>query len=206
MPKSNGQDYQTPNKLWVGISPLALIDLYDGASVRLSAETKINPCFSAVVEGGFYLKYLPIDRISPKGFLIKPSIKCYLNKKGLYSGYYLGAEYMYKKIDYQLNDSISINDVGSAKQYPMRRTLNVVSLKFGHVEDWGDNWILELYVGLGVRFTDSKAFGLTPQQEEGRFKTNADCEECNAGFYLRQTGNLTQLNLTAGLKIGYRIL
>lgn len=191
----------------VGLSPLSLIDLFDGASLRANAEVLLHKNISFALEGGYYLNYLPVSRKKPEGYLFKPAIKYYFNEIKKLEGSYIALEYQYKNIDYELRDSIKVNGVGFVKQYPMHRTVNCISLKYGALKDLGGRWFLEYYYGVGVRFIKSDAFNLSQEEQDGIIRSAAAAEDDGdtTSSYLRKTGNIVSLNVTAGIKINYRI-
>ncbi len=111
------------NEVILSLSPLALADIFDGASLRGGAEVKLNPTHAVAIEGGVYLPYLKATKIDPKGFLIRPSVKKYLKGK---KGKFIALEYMYKKQDFDFRDSIVIATDSFEKQYERKGNITLI--------------------------------------------------------------------------------
>lgn len=153
------------NSLIVSMSPLALVDVFDGASLRVDGEVKIKKNYAAALETGFYLPYLKATKIEPHGILIRPSFKKYLNDQTC-SGKFIALEYMYKNQGYDFRDSIVIDTDRFEKQYTMKRLIHSLVFKYGNLKNIGSHFILEWHLGLGIRHIRSHS-SLTKEEEDG---------------------------------------
>jgi uncharacterized protein DUF3575 len=191
------------NKIVITFAPLALADIFDGPSCRLGAELKVRRNISCAVEGGGYLKYVDVNKINTKGFLIKPTVKYYLNKNSRIGGRYLALEYMFKDQDYDFEDSMATGEIHFERQYAMKRTVNTLSVKYGDLINYGQYFILEWYAGIGVRHIRSKS-ALT-KEEENMILSGSEYGCLLSEDFIRKTGTMVYPNFLIGLKIGLRI-
>jgi hypothetical protein len=192
----------TDNSIIINMSPLSLIDVFDGASLRAGGEVKLNRNISAAVEAGYYLTYLKATKINPQGFLIRPSVKYYLNKQTS-SGKYVALEYQYKNQRYDFRDSIVLNATRFEKQYAMKRAVHSLVFKFGHLKNIGKNFILEWHCGVGIRHIRSHS-DLSKEEADGILTGEAgDCPMQED--FIRLTGTRIFPDFHGGIKIGYRI-
>ncbi len=190
------------NTFILNFSPLSLVDVFDGASVRVGGEVKIKRNYAAALETGFYLPYLKATKIEPHGVLIRPSFKKYLNGQTC-SGKYIALEYMYKNQGYDFRDSIVIDADRFEKQYTMKRLIHSLVFKYGNLKNVGKDFILEWHVGVGVRHIRSHS-NLTKEEEDGILSGEAgDCPIQED--IIRLTGTRIFPDFRAGIKIGYRI-
>jgi hypothetical protein len=193
---------QTPvkdNSVIISLSPMALADIFDGASVRLNGEIKIAPAYAAGLEGGFYLPYLKATKIEPHGFLIRPSIKKYLNGK-TNSGKFIALEYMYKKQGFDFRDSIVIDTDRYEKQYTIKRQVHSIVFKYGKLINIGKRLVLEWYCGIGIRHIRSHS-NLTAAEEDGILTGEAgDCPVQED--IIRLTGTRIFPDFRGGIKVG----
>ena len=198
----NAQELATDNSILVTMSPLALTDMFDGPSLRLGSEVKMRRNIAAVLEGGYYLHYLKSTKIDPSGYLIRPSLKYYLNKQNC-SGKYIALEYQYKNQDYDFRDSIVMDGSRFEKEYAMKRVIHSVVFKYGKLKNIGNHLTLEWYCGAGIRHIRSHS-DLTAAEENGILTGEAgDCPIQED--FIRLTGTRIFPDFRAGIKIGYRI-
>lgn len=190
------------NTLIMTISPLALGDVFDGASIRLGAEVTLRDNIALAFEGGYYLEYLKSTKIDPHGFLLRPSIKRYLNKKNG-TGKFIAIEYMYKNQGFDFRDSIVVETDRFEKQYTMKRVIHSAVFKYGNLIPIGKKFTLEWHCGVGVRHIRSDS-NLTPEEEDGILTGEAgDCPIQED--IIRLTGTRIFPDFRAGIKIGYKI-
>jgi hypothetical protein len=200
---SGQKGHYRDNKFFVALSPLALADIFDGASGRVSAEFKLHRNITLSTEGGTYFNYIHTSKIDPRGFLVKPCVKYYLNKDGVAGGRYLALEYLYKNQDYDFKDSMATASIRFERQYPMNRVVHSLSVKYGNVANYGRHFILEWYCGAGVRYIRSKS-GLTTNEADAILEGDENGCLFQESF-IRKTGNIFSPNIVAGIKIGYSI-
>lgn len=198
------QDETNPdNQLLLTLAPLALIDLFDGASYRPGFEVKLKRNIAFAFQGGGYVNYFQSTKINPKGVVLKPSVKYYLDRQHRTSGRYVAVEYQYKSQDYDFRDSIAIVDTRTYRQYGIRRTVNCLSFKYGNLKNYGRHFVVEWYGGLGIRYMQSRS-ELSALEEDGVLPGRR--LECPLQENLiRITGNRVYPNFLLGIKIGYRV-
>ena len=183
------------------VAPLALIDIYDGASFRAGGELFVKKNISVALHGGTYIDYLKATKIDPKGFLIKPSVRYYMPKKKYRR--YLALEYMHKEQEYAFVDKLVVNEVGQEMKYGMSRKVHALNFKYGKIVNLGRHFILDWYLGVGVRKIKS-ANDLSDDQQQF---VNSVGNECTAQENLiRQTGNLIYPDFQLGLKLGFKAI
>jgi hypothetical protein len=195
------QEY-SDGKLSVSVAPLSLIDIFDGASYRLGAEAKIYSHWAIAVEAGGYLKYLPVAKMNPEGYVVKPCLKFYFTPEA--SGKYIAFEYQYKDQRYDVKDSLEVNDFRFEKQYQMKRKMNCFSLKYGQVEDLGEHFFIEWYAGIGIRYMNSRS-SLTREEEDAILDGEENGSTMTKNL-VRIIGDLVYPNFIVGMKIGLRIM
>jgi hypothetical protein len=194
------------NKIYISLSPCALIDVLDYPSIRISADAKVYKNISISVENAIYptmgLRFYKED---VSGFAIKPCVKFYLKRNQIINKNYIGLEYQYKQQYYHLTDSIKLNSGNPFyKRYGVTRYINCINVKYGELYNLNKRWIAEWFAGIGIRFFHS--FTDLPQEEyDGIIFKEALGNTSMAGSQARQTGNRTILNFTAGVNIGYRL-
>lgn len=187
----------------LGVAPLAIIDVFDAPSIRLSVEVPISQRIALGIEGGFVF-YESMYKEKPGGFIIKPVIKYYLNPKGDVKRYF-AFEYMFKEQHYYLTDSLKINDVRYKKTYNMKRKAVAFTLKYGQVFKWKGVFDIDWFVGAGIRFQNSVS-ELTPEEERSVLtgldsETGTDHGDSEVAIMQRQSGRFVYPNVTAGLKL-----
>ena len=190
------------NNVIVTLSPLALVDIYDGASLRLGTEIRLQDNLSFAIEGGYYLTYLKSTKINPNGYLLRPTFKYYLNKQNG-SGRYIALQYQYKNQTYEMLDSIEIDNTTFEKQYGMKRTVNSVVVNYGNLRNLGDNFLLEWYFGIGIRHIRSHS-NLSNEEYDGILTgEEGDCPIQED--IIRLTGTRIFPDFRVGIKIGFRM-
>ena len=190
--------------LIAGIAPLSLIDIFDGISIRPTVDIKLYKNYALGLEYGHYLDIDGEFKRGQTGYLIKSTFKYYLNQERVY-GKYVAIEYQYKDASYGLDDQISLpNQEPFLKNYSMNRKSNLYTLKFGETKSMGKYFVIDFYVGLGVRFLKSTAIGIS-QEELNNISTTEDNEDTLIEGFYTEPGNFIRPNLTLGFKLGYKI-
>lgn len=191
-------------KLSFTISPLSLIDIFDGSSLRLGIEKQISSNFSSHIESGFYLGNLNVYKRNPKGYLYKLGLN-YTIKKNVdeKTATYLGVEYQYKDQDYEYVDSFAVKTVRFEKQYKMNRKMNCFSLKIGSKPLLLEKMYVDMFVGLGIRFMNSTN-NLTQEEKDGLLNGEEN-GSTQADSFLNPIGKYGTINFIFGFKFGYRI-
>jgi len=192
------------NKYYITLSPVALIDVLDHPSLRISGDAKIYKNITLSVENIFYMRLGDwFYKKDAHGFSIKPCVKYWLNKDKINGGY-IGLEYQYKQLYYNLSDSIKISGVGQYfKEYGMTRYVNCINIKYGELTTISGRFISEFFIGVGIRFLHS--FSELSKEEHDNIIYGDDHHniEMDQGA-ARTIGNHIYPNITLGYKIGYR--
>lgn len=197
------------NKFWINTAPLSLIDVFGGNSYRIGIEYKLYKNITNSIEFGKYFNYaktgfLYLLKINSQGYIVRASLKYYLNKNKLAVGNYLSIEYLYKNITFDYIDSILIKPNPTyAKQYTIHKEISAVTVKYGLVKIYKSRFVIDLYAGVGVRYFSKGYFTLTPEEEEGLLAGENHGDWVGAGQ--RATGDFWIPNVNAGIKIGFRI-
>jgi hypothetical protein len=199
--KSFAQSQVEDKALLITVSPLALADIYDGASLRIGLETKLNQKVGLALEGGSYLTYLKSTKINPKGFLIRPSVKYYFSQQS--PGKFVALEYMYKDQKFDFRDSIALNNNRFEKEYGIKRIVHSVVVKYGKLMNLGKKFAFEWYLGVGVRYMRSHST-LSAEEESGILSGEEGSCPIQEDI-IRLTGTRIFPDFRGGVKIGYRI-
>ncbi|WP_298140649.1 hypothetical protein [Flavobacterium sp.] len=195
--------YNSDSKLNVFIAPLPLIDVFDGSSIRLGVDFKVNRKFRAAIESGTYFSTIDAYKINPRGFIIKPEIKFKVYEND-HSKQFIGIEYQYKEQSYDFKDSISVVEgVNYEMQYKINRKMNCISLKCISLQNLSEKITFEYFFGIGIRFLRSKN-NLSDEENDGILD-----DEIHGGtqaeYQIRPIGKINTVNLIAGIRFGYKI-
>lgn len=201
-----GQDSLTDCKFSIKTAPLSLINLYDGPCYKIGAEIKLYKNVSTYIEYG---GYIPVGHTgwwwkeNAAGFQIRPEIKLYLNEKGLTSGNYISVEYFYKKQNFDFWATIKYDTTKTLTNYHIWKEVSCFNIKYGELLiGQKSRFFIEYFAGLGVWFNNGKD-NLTDTDRK-----NIQIGEGQGGIaagLIRSTEQQTWLNITAGLKLGFRI-
>jgi hypothetical protein len=194
------------HKIFISLSPLALVDYKDGSAIRLSADVKVWRRWAVSAEAGFYtsLANAFAYKADPHGIVFKPMVKYYLNKNGKVYEDYLGLEYQYKHQRYDLDDSIAAGGSTYFKQYSMIRNVNCINVKAGHLHHLSRKILLEAFLGAGIRFFHSST-NLPREEYDAIVRSEEQSNRTGGGSQAREIGNHVYPNFTAGIKLAYWI-
>jgi hypothetical protein len=193
------------NKFYISISPGGFIDYKDGSSIRLSADARVYKNIALSIEAGFYTSFGNVFsyKTDPRGFLIKPCIKVYFDKKS--NGGYIGLEYQYKRQTYTEYDSIDISRTSRyGKTYGITRYVNCINAKYGELKNITKRIIWEWYVGAGIRFFNSFT-DLSQDEYDGILRGESRYNTTGGGYSARVIGRHVYPNITIGIKLGVRL-
>ena len=194
------------NKFCIKTSPLSFLSIYDGPAYKIGTEIKLHKNISTYLEYGGYIQThnVPIWwKENLTGFTVKSEIKYYLNRKKLTVGKYIALEYSYKNQIFGFWGTIKVDSVTSySKDYNISKEASCFNLKFGEVFIKRKRFVFEYFGGMGVIFIKGKD-GLTDFEKKNL--KHGENEGGTAAGIIRDTGPWETLNLTAGIKLGYRI-
>lgn len=199
---SMSQAQEEDNRLTFKISPLSLINLYDGPCYKVGAELKIYRNLAAYFEYGGYFNvghnhWWWKEHIH--GFLTKSELRFYLNKDGLASGGYLSTEYYYRKQDFGFWATIRHDSTESIKDYHIWKEVNCFNLKYGYQEVDGP-LALDMFAGMGVWLMNARDD--LSDTERINIKTG-EHEGGTAAAHIRAVGKEVWFPFTFGVRIGY---
>jgi hypothetical protein len=156
------------NYFCIKTSPIPLIDVYGSNSYRLGAEFKLigNTAFS--FEAGQYFGFGGIFEIKhhPKGFILRPEFKVYLNKDGLTVGPYISIDAFYKKIDFGYTDSIRFRpNPPFEKTYNIWKNVYSINVRYGEMLAGYKMFTIEWFAGGGIRYIKGRN-DLSPEEND----------------------------------------
>jgi hypothetical protein len=193
------------NKICIKTSPLALIDPYGCYSYRLGMEFKLihNTAFSFELGKYYGVGNKKLDlKIHPRGFIIRPEIKYYLNKDKLSVGTFLSLDFFYKKINFDYKDSIHLPSIATfQKQYSIWKEVYSINARYGSLIVHKKKLTVEWYVGGGVRFIKGRN-SLSPDENEHILTGENHGDLIGDG---QRAVSGVWPNLTIGFKLGYSI-
>lgn len=191
------QPEKNRDKLTVTLAPLALIDIYDSASLRVDAELKLSENWVLYAEAGPYLPYLKATKIDVKETYFSPGIKYYFSQKK-----YFAFDYFFKEQQYGFDNKLRIDNQKQTVNYDMERKVHRVSLKLGKLKHY-KNVTLDWYGGIGLRYIDSAAHLSAQDQEQLSQSTGNECTVQEN--MIRKTGKFWMPDVSLGLKIGCKL-
>ena len=196
----DSEDHLLEHTLLLTLSPLALADIYDGASYRIGAEIKTGPKFAVAIEGGGYLNYLKSTKSNPKGFLIKPEIKYYFGQNAKGDRKFTSIEYGFKDQQYDFKHPLLVDENPVERKYKMWRKVHTVTLKYGLSRNWGRRFNLQWYAGVGLRILNSDR----ELSEADREMLATATDDCSLQENLiKVVGNKVSPNFQLGLRLGF---
>jgi hypothetical protein len=188
------------NYFCIKTSPLPLIDPYGSNSYRLGAEFKLvgNTAFS--FEAGQYFGFGGVFEIKqhPKGVILRPEFKVYLNKDGLTAGPYISIDAFYKKIDFGYTDSIRFRgNQPFEKTYNIWKNVYSINVRYGETMMSYKMLTLEWFAGGGIRYIKGRN-DLSPDENDNILTGENHGSEIGMGQ--RAISGLWP-NITAGFKL-----
>lgn len=180
-------------------TPLTLIDIVNGGSAVIIAESFPAKQISVSMELGAYYRFGGYGMRHLHGWRSGMELRYYFNENPDYD-YFFGLRYFYKKIGFEITDSIKIDltQGAYARTYNVTKDVNVIDFVFGtrNFTPLKKN-ITEFYFGLGVRFKNTSCSQLSSLE--------ADHRQYGDSFIfpiLMENGSYTHLDFLFGIKIG----
>ena len=176
---------------------MSLVDFTNGGSVALIAESFPTRKISVSMELGTYYSLAGYGMKKLHGWRSGFEMRYYFNENKTWD-YFFGVRYFYKKIGFDVTDSVKLDSIPYAKTHLDHKEVNVIDLIFGTRNfSPGKKFEHEFYFGIGIRFKNTTTFGLTPDEVDNRVYGNS--------LFLpliMQSGNSVHLDLLFGIKIG----
>jgi len=190
------------NKIAIKTNPDTYFDLFGGASYGLAIECKLYKNIAGSIEYGRYYNLNFSSLINPVGYIIRPEIKYYLNNHKRTSGGFLSLELMHKEISFDYVDSFKIgNSPAYQKQYGISKNVSCITIKCGELKVYQSGFILEWYIGGGIRFSNGHNT-LTTDENNGILTGENHGADIGAA---QRSFNEILPNLSLGFEIGYRL-
>ena len=196
------------NTWWVQYNPLTLTE--PEVPITATIHYKTNGRIAIALDAGFFIakqNYSDNGFTQYNGFRLKPAIKYYLQgyKKSPH-GLYFSLEGLLKRTINKKQEWLSqTNSTGQSvfsqlANYKERKLVYGINLLFGGeiILDKEQRWMLDLYLGLGIRNKQFKANNLPTG-------LSVDYSNDNSNRVFNIFLNGTYMSVPAGLKVGYRI-
>ena len=200
------KDSVIDNRFCVKVSPLSLLNHYDGPCYKVGAEIKLHNNISTYFEYGGYVKIkesIFYAKNNLTGFILKSEIKYYLNRKNLTTGQYISLEYSYKNQNFGFWGNIKVDSLTTYyKDYNISKDVSCFNLKFGEVSNKNKWFIFEYFAGMGILFMKGSN-NLTEFERENIM--HGEKQGGNPAGLIRLTQPWATLSITAGIKLGFRI-
>lgn len=129
-------------------SPISLIDIYNGGSVKFGIEYRFISTMSICIEGGKYFKkFNGLGLKNMNGNLFKVELRYYLpnNDEGLF----FGLEYYYKEQSFNYSDTV-MSIPNYYKEFTVSKYVNTFNLRIGIMKSDSKSFY-EFSAGLGYR-------------------------------------------------------
>ena len=193
------QPQQIDEILLITLSPLALADIYDGASYRIGSEIKAGSKLAFALEAGGYLNYLKSTKINPKGFIVKPEIKYYHGNNAKGDRKFVSFEYGFKDQEYGFRHKLLVEERPVEKKYQMFRKTHTFTFKYGVSRKLGHRFYLQWFGGIGLRLLHSGR----ELSESERDYIDAAVDDCSMQENLiKVEGRKVYPNFQLGLRLG----
>jgi hypothetical protein len=181
-------------------TPLTLIDIFNGTSANIIAESFLVKQFSVSMELGAYYWLAGYGMKHLHGWRTGMEFRYYFNENPNYD-YFFGLRYFYKQVGFSITDSIQLNAVSYTKNHLVHKEVNVVDLVFGTRQfNPGKKYVTEFYFGIGVRFKNTTCFDLTQNELDHRFYGDSFVFPI-----LMENGQYVHLDFLFGVKVGIGI-
>jgi hypothetical protein len=207
--QKNKTDSLQNHRLSIEISPLSLLNGYE-QSYRIGLEVNLYKNLSVYIEGsGYFLinnNFFDLDgRLSNvKGDIIKCELKYYLNQYSEFKRNYLSVQGFYKKQSFDWQDSIHLTP---AYLTTFRDFKNVYAfdIKYGQVITYKKRFIVDWYIGIGVRFKNVTSTLTSTQQAALEYDDDNEYDSDLLGDIVNPTGKSIVPDIDLGIRIGYLI-
>jgi hypothetical protein len=205
---SHGQaDSITQSRIWIKTNPIDYVLGYNGKIANLGIECRLAPNYSLASELGFYYSISNSSEtfFNNTGLRIKEEIKHYSAKNsGKWLGYY-SLELAYGNHSFDRTDSLLYitppnSYEGYTKLYHVSKEFYGLLVQRGFIRQFPCGFILELYVGIGLRYNQVKS---NLSADELAHRSFGDS---TLPFDLSlQEGNHIVPRINLGVKVGFRV-
>ena len=192
------------NRFSLKINPLPLLDIYGGISWRIGTEFKLKNNIAASLEYGKYFNYGTKGlKLNTKGDIIRVEVKYYRNDDKLCLGGFFSLEYLYKNTSFDYIDSIKIASTPTyEKRYTIYKEISCLTFKVGELNVYKNHFLVEWYMGVGLRFYTCGHNTLTDEENDGVLRGEGHGDL--SGDAMRVNAFKIFPNLSAGVKLGFK--
>lgn len=193
MPDTTNYSMKLMNTIF--IEPIALIDGYNGSSLRIGTEYSFNRRYTVTATVGTYF--------SMPYYMLKLEAKRYFDFNAD-ERYYLSLQYFYKHNNHILHDyipdSLDRNKHIEDVTYHIEKFATGISLNGGYVKFHKHGLIIEGYTGIGMRYRVGNLHDITHDKQELLFHYHED----TAGNFTDSPGTGWIFEILLGMRIGWR--
>lgn len=195
MPEAKADTIPSRKRVSIQISPLALLDFYNGSSYRLGTQVNVSRTLALSADFGGYFRNFSYLK-NNKGFYSYFAVKYALPK----SSSWLSLSYSYKQQAFDYHDSY-IQDPTTPITVHVQKYVNSISLNYEtRVGQLFKDGYIDFFAGLGVRFRNVYSFQTKHQFDE--LKEGGDSQTL---YLVLIPGNKAWINLNFGMRIGFGI-
>lgn len=186
------------NNFSIRLSPLSLIDFYNGSSYKLGFEKKLFYATSIYGDfGGYFKNFNGFENFT--GYNLDLGLRYYISKKEINQGSYISINYFHKNQGFDYIDTALFKQT-SETEYRIQKKINCVNLNFGYVHVFKNRLVLDVIGGLGVRYRN--ATSSLPIQYFDQIIESTDSQSL---YFILKPGNSIWMNFNVRFKIAYRI-
>lgn len=176
----------------IKLSPLSLIDVYNGGTYKLGLEYRFLPSISLGFEAGkFFNNFTWLKNI--KGVLLKSELRCYMPIN--YNGTFISFEYFYKEQSFMYTDIVKAT-LEYSKEFTVQKFVNCYNLRIGKYFS-NNHGFVEYSLGIGYR--DKVIYSNITEYETDHLKEYGDSQP---RFFIATPGKKHLLNIDFCLKMG----
>jgi hypothetical protein len=175
------------NKFCVKIPPLALIGSFSGSALRVDLEKKMLSHNALCFELGTFLPLTNRSLTNNRGVITRLEWK-----------YYCSVEFFYKNQSYNTHDSIK-STPNYYNGYAVAKIVACLNIKYGYLDVYKKGFIMEVFVGVGVRVKDSNS--TLSVIENNNIVPLGDVA---GNIFANKSGRFIYPNVDVGFKIGFK--
>ncbi|WP_430402552.1 hypothetical protein [Fluviicola sp.] len=184
-----------PNKMHLSLqlSPLALIDFYNGSSYRIGSQLVITENIAISADFGGYFKNFNYLK-NNKGFYSFVAFKYRLPNS---PQSWISLSYSYKQQSFNYHDSFE-QDPNTPVVVHVQKYVNCLNLNYETNAILFRKSYINFFAGVGIRFRNVQS--LQTKHEFDELKDGGDSQTL---YFVLIPGKNTWLNLNAGIRLGF---
>ncbi len=184
-----------PNKMHLSLqlSPLALIDFYNGSSYRIGSQLILSKNIAVSADFGGYFKHFNYLK-NNKGFYSFAAFKYRLPNSG---ESWLSFSYSYKQQRFDYHDSF-VKDPNTPIVVKVQKYVHCFNLNYETNAILFRKSYINFYVGIGIRFRNVQSF-----QTKHEFDELSDGGDSQTLYFVLIPGQNVWFNINAGLRLGF---